>query len=364
MAQGGARSLAPFFKQVSPVLKITRSRRPFSSTRSYTKEPVPTFTPTSSPELTRLFEKYRQNFFIPMSLGLRHRNLIYKNKYAKKLEDNPISINIGRGREEIYHLKPLEKTGHPGTSELREVVALMKTREDWYNLLPLLVGLKISKRQLVGRRLTWLIRRAGFAGQASILLECAKQSKRTGLTLNHADIAMQFFLAIRYNAREAGFRGPEVQTSLRQATQAAELLDAPEHTSTSMTKDAKRFPEIIGILLELEAANTLNTLEGKDVEGRVRSYAEKLISTWRLGNLDIPSKWHEANLRLLNIIPTWHGISLALQVKDIQANTDLSNSLRSYMSELGGKIEAAVEIVAKENPTAAGLKQAELLYRK
>ncbi|EER27730.1 hypothetical protein CPC735_030660 [Coccidioides posadasii C735 delta SOWgp] len=367
MAQGAMwRAPALFSRCAAQTSKFSRSSRSFSSTPSYSKEILPPFKPSSSPELTELLEVFRQKLFIPMSLSLRHKRLMFKQKYAQKLQDNPISVKVGGQTEESYLLKPMKPEDQPGSAEFRKMVSLMKTREDWLNIIPFLTGLQNSKRPFATKNLVWLVRKAGLAGQASVMVESVKQSKRTGLTLANVAVAKNLFLAIRYKAQEANFKGGEAETALRQARQMADLFDAPEHTAADRMNDAKHSPEIIAILLELSAANTLDSLGGKDVEGQVRAYATRLLSTWSFGNFDVPALWETANFRLLELIPVWNGMNLALQVDEIKADADLSNALRSRMGELGKTIEASVEKVTKESDSAdrSGVVLAKRLYHK
>ncbi|WEW56073.1 hypothetical protein PRK78_001508 [Emydomyces testavorans] len=367
MAQGGmGRVPALFMRHASQTSKLSQSSRSFSSTSSQFRNIIPAFKPTSSPELDELLETYRQQLFIPRSLSLLHRNLIYKQKNAEKLKENPISVNIGGENEESYVLKPMQLKDQPGSKEFRRYVSLMKTREDWLSVLPFLVGLQDAKRPLAKSRLEWLIRKAGLAGHDGVIVECVKQSKRTGLTLQNPSVTRTLFLAIRHKAQQADFKGPEVETALRRAQQMAELLDAPEHTARNPRNDAKRMPDIIAVLLELSAAHALDAFEGKDAQGKVRAYAERLLSTWLLGKFDIPAEWTVANFWLLEVVPVWHCMKLALQVEEIKGDIELSKALKSRMDELGEKIETAVERVTNESGTTdrAGVALAKQLYHK
>lgn len=301
-----------------------------------------------------------------MGLGLRHKKLIYKTKKAEQLQENPITVSIRGENEETYVLKPLQPKDHPSNAEFRRVVSLMKSREDWLNIIPFLIGLQNAKRPLTIKNLDWLIRKAGLAGQQGVIIECVKQWRRTGVTLNNATVAKQLFLAIRQQAQQADFKGEEVQKALRQAQLAADLLNAPENTAADLTKDPKRLPEVIAVLLELSAADALDANGGKDSEGKVRGYAESLLSTWSLGVFEVPDTWTAANFKLLELVPVWHGINLALQVEEIKADADLSNALKSRMNEIAEKIESSVDKVTKEsgNSERAGINLATELYHK
>src|SRR5436189_6456790 len=95
---------------------------------------IPVFKPTSSPELDSILAKFRDTLFIPTSLPLRHRKLIYKASKAEDLRQHPIIVNIGGEIEELYQLRPMDIRDRPKKNDVLNAVALMKTRQDWHNL--------------------------------------------------------------------------------------------------------------------------------------------------------------------------------------------------------------------------------------
>jgi len=97
-------------------------------------------------------------------------------------------------------------------------------------------------------------------------------------------------------------------------------------------------------MLELSAARAIDAFEGKDKDGEVRDYAQKVLATWPLGEFDVPlTSSVEANWKLLRFVPLWHGIKLALQVGEVKADKTLSSLLASRLKELGQKIEETVK---------------------
>ena len=327
---------------------------------------IPVFKPTSSPELDSLLAKFRDTLFIPTSLPLRHRKLIYKASKAEDLRQHPIIVNIGGEIEELYQLWPMDIRDRPKKNDVLNAVSLMKTRQDWHNLPPLLVGMRSSKQIISLKQWEWIVRVAGLAGMQSIVLECAKQARRSGLVLGHPGVARKLFFTFHSSARSAGFKGPELATALVQAQRAAWLMNGPEHIWTkSKIKDPKRLPDIIGILLELSAAHAIDAFEGKDKDGEVRHYAQKVLCTWPVGEFDVPPTGSvEANGKLLEFVPLWHGIKLALQVEDVKVDKTLSSLLASRLKELGQKIEETATKVSEQtgSRTTYGVELCRQLY--
>ncbi|KAM5458352.1 hypothetical protein MaudCBS49596_000265 [Microsporum audouinii] len=320
--------------------------RAFSSTASRSKALVPKFTPTSSPELDGLLQKFRNKLFIPAWLPYYDKRAMYKQSKAQELLNNPVVVNVGTEDEvDNYTLRPMHIADAPSNSELARVVRLLKTEEDWQNLIPFLTGLHSSKRIVTPHTTEMLIRRAGELGMEAIVLQAIAQSRRTGLFMRNADFPRAMLFAIRQKAEKANFKGPDVHLALGQAKELVRLLNSPEHTNPVAEKDPKRLSSIIGMLLELKAAYAMDTFGGRDEDQGVRSYADKLINTWPLEKFTVPSEWPTANWRLRTYVPLWHGMHLALQVEEVKAQQNLRQALEHQRDELAKVIESCVQTV-------------------
>lgn len=293
--------------------------------------------------------------------------MLFRQKFRPNLEQSPVHVNLGEGSEDNYRLKPLDPSNCARTKELKTVISLMKTKEDWNNLLPFLAGLTQAKRLIRPEDWQFIIRKAGDAGVQSILFKCAVQAHRTNFSLGFHDIARAFFYVFHQTAESAGFKGPELEWALRKLKQTAQLMNNPYHSSKDATKpDPQQLPDIIGVVLELSAARSLYVFEGQDKEGEVRSYAQKLLSTWELGEFDISSDWGFANTKLQQLLPLWNGINFALKVKEVQNDQLIKNALSARQTELEKSIDSAIKLV-QENTKGSpriGLLLAERLYHK
>jgi hypothetical protein len=320
---------------------------------SYLYTAIPSFAPTSSADLDQILNRFREEIFIPFGLGARQRRLIFRQRYSEKLEEEPITVTIAQ--DEKFQLRPLDPQSLPRKEEIVQVVSLMKTMKDWQNIIPFLVGMRMSRRVLTQGRWEWLIRKAGEADSLGIILECAKQSERTGLKLKEIDIVHRLFFALHQKAQAADFKGDSMTKTLALAKQFAALMEAPEHVNHDIKLDPKRRPFIIGVLLELSAARALNESEGRDEGGYVKSYAEKLLASWPLGSFDGKIQdWVHVDRMLQENIPIWNGIRLALQVHGIAGNEALSTSLRNHLQQLSTLIDEQQILVPekfKERPT-------------
>jgi hypothetical protein len=327
---------------------------------------LPTFSPSSSSELDTLLTRFREQLFIPASLGPRHRQLVYKKKYVDQLTNQRVMVNI-KGTDDQVRLQPMRIEDRPTTEDFKTAVTLMKTRADWDNLLPLLSGMKASNRRIPWQRWDWLVRKTCEAGMPNVVLRCARQSARTGLKLQQLELVKNLYLGFHAVAQSADFKGEAVENTLKQAKQAAFLVTLPKKKAVSAERDPARQPSIIGVLLELSAARSLDAFGGKDESGEVATYSKRVLDTWVLGDFNFETeKWTTANNKLQEMIPLWHGMKLALRVNEISADEYLRTNLTNRIKELGSKIEAATKRVSESGSSGLpkGLKMSQEMYVK
>ncbi|OJJ48431.1 hypothetical protein ASPZODRAFT_14567 [Penicilliopsis zonata CBS 506.65] len=336
-----------------------------TQTRSYA---IPSFTPTSSsPELDEALDRVRKGLIIPFSLGEQQRRLVFRKKYAQRLEDNPVVLRLGGAQEEEeYALRP---SGHPEAKitkkESLAVVRLFKTPEDWQNAAPLLAGLKKARMVLKQDQREWLVRRAAMAGALGSILECAKQADRTAFWLNEVGVVHRIFFALHVMAQEANFEPVATSKALSLAKQTSRLMDMPRHSVRDVELDPKHRPSVISVLLELSASQALNKFEGHDQTGDVLRYAERLLANWKYGNFrGTETDWPAIDYMLQHNVLIYNGMKLALQVQGIASNKSVSSMLKSRVNEIGTLIaKQTKEVPAKiqERPSM-GYIQSKALY--
>ncbi|PGH12975.1 hypothetical protein AJ79_03948 [Helicocarpus griseus UAMH5409] len=317
----------------------------FSSSGACSRAWIPSFKPTSSQELDQLLSSFREHVFIPAFLTPAQRRLVYKENANPSLDQNPITITLKGQTEESYRLRHLNWRETPGNNVVRGIVGLMKQPDDWFTLVPLLKGLHTSKRTPNIRLWEFILSKAGEAGMNSVILDCATQAERTGLSLGDYFLAEQVFKNLHLKAESLGFQGPELEKLLRQAKSFAALLETEEHAplkedaslpESSKKPDPRRHPNIISVLLELNAARALDAFDGKDVQGAVRTYAEILLSNWELRHPGQKVAYPKHVVKEVRDLPSMSkGIELALEVDEIRANEELHRTLRKRLQELG-----------------------------
>ncbi|CDM35896.1 hypothetical protein DTO013E5_5408 [Penicillium roqueforti] len=288
--------------------------------RSYgSNSVIPTFTSTSSPELDEALERFRNELFIPLALPKRQRKSVFREKYAKQLENEPITVKIGETEE--FTLTPKKHHDLPSKKDALEVLKLMVATKNYSNLFPYLSGLRMSNYAINSDRWEFIIRKTSAASKLSTIIECAKQSHRTGLTLSNRNIARRLFFELHKTAAKANFEGAPTVKALKLAREAASLMDADEHSVRNLEDDPKHQPFVIGTLLELSAACA--KIDETQI-GLVRSYSQKLDAAWSRGNFqDDASTGFENIERVEENLAVYNGMRLALELP--RASHDTGN---------------------------------------
>lgn len=265
----------------------------------YSLAELPTFTPTSSPQLDELLTTFRTDIFLPACLPKAQQDIIFRKKlHHLLLTDEPATASIGK---EVVQLRPLHRSDEPRTiSSLAKILDLLPQAGEgaWENLPAFLAGLKISKRKLKGYQMEKIVRRACKQRKEGLIMQCMKQVERTGLSLWDAGAAREMMLASVRRANEARWAKNGVAGALKFAEAVWSLMQEPLHALPKKRDglvDPMSRPEIVGILLQLHSANALHQLPdppSSKYMSAVRSYATILLVQLSLldpSELSLPS---------------------------------------------------------------------------
>lgn len=332
MAHNGARALrhgSAFFRQIRH--NSTASAAPSAG--------VPSFGPVSTPDLERQLNYIREKLFVPMYMSEHQRRLMFRARYHDRLVEQQVKVTIG---DEEFTLYPRLRQEMPDKQTVFATMQEMKTPKDWENLIPLLIGLRKSHFAVHPGTYEKWIRLAGKSGATAVILEIAKQTKRTGFTLDRYGVGLQLALSLYESAQSAGFKGEALDKALRQAEQAAQLMNAPEHTNSDPSLDPKRQPWFIGTCLHLSAVQALednNNNNSEDTGLKIASYAKKILGNWELVKLQPASdKWAHRDELLQETILTRNGLATALQVQSVLSDKNLKTQIEERVKVLDGVI--------------------------
>jgi hypothetical protein len=241
---------------------------------------LPSFQPTSNPELDALLTDFRYKHFLPAALEKPQWDLVFRNKNRNFLKENPQSVSIGT---EVFELQYLGGYGvMPNRKEqLSRVLDLMRKGEadDWNNLPNLLRGLHAMGKDPPPRVRARMIRQASVSGRFDIVMKCLRAAQTTGLTLKDADTLHATIWGLRSIADQDDWGEDALGQALKYSNDVASLLESEVHGGgrNVPATDARRSPFVLGVFLELHAVYAYRFKKGEDINGRVNVFAERLL---------------------------------------------------------------------------------------
>ncbi|KAJ5688913.1 hypothetical protein N7462_003305 [Penicillium macrosclerotiorum] len=328
----------------------TMRRSITSQTRNYaSRTAIPTFTPTSSPELDKLLDRFRNDRFIPAGLPKRQRQSMFKEKHAQRLTEEPITVKISENEE--YTFRPMKITETPTKRDAFAALQLMMSMNEWKNLLPFLSGLHAAGFRIGQDRWEQLVRRAGAAGKLSLILECARQGSHTGLHLRSMGVVRSLFYQIHLAAEQAGYKGDAVTKAFNTTRQAVDLMDQDPVLQEigAKAENVKHQPFVIGTLLELSASRAINEFGAKDETNEVLNYARKLVASWSYFSKEVATEdRHEAVKRIQELAPVYNGLRQSLSIHGLAVDKDLHSAVTTCLAEAKETLQKQVDAFSPE----------------
>jgi len=149
----------------------------------------------------------------------------------------------------------------------------------WANFIGLLEGMKTAGRKWKPWQLERILRIAGDCGMAGIILEAARSAARTGIVLADVQVVREAFWGCRTKAVLEGWSEQGLESAVRYAEQFASLLEEERHAGRERLGDGdpRVQADIIGVVLELVAVKAEKFGQGKDRDGMVRVYVERVV---------------------------------------------------------------------------------------
>jgi hypothetical protein len=239
---------------------------------------IPNFKPTSSPELDALLVNIRSKVFVPSYLNKNQLKLVRQTKSKSQLENDPVYATFGDEEIRLSHLDVTKD--QPKKKVFLEYLDLAKEPKDWQNLPALLEGWHHARPNMPAHFYSKTIRQANQAGMLPIIIQCLWQVESNGFTLSEPAIRHAIFLSIRINAKDSDWDKNVTEKSLKQIQTVLELMEKPEHCGSRIVSDSdpRAEPVAIGVPLELAARRAKTQFGGKDEDGLVATYANRLIT--------------------------------------------------------------------------------------
>ena len=319
---------------------------------------LPTFQPTSLPELDELLEKFRSNVFFPAHLPKAQREIIYRPKYHHLLMgDEPATVTIGNEIVQMHPLNPMRDEPKMSTSFGR-INKLMREAKNYQNLVPFMIGCRTSKRVLRKSFVEKAVRHACEQKNENVIMECLRQTDQTGLKLWHHNIAETLMFRAIWMALDMDWTEEAVDKGLRFADMLWIMMQHPKHTEAGLPNPAYN-PVIVGVMVQLHAAKAVKSLGQIDAHGKVIEYTQRLLALW--DKLIFPVSYDEfdAHSNLRKWAPIWHGMKMARKVSGV--TREMREELGIRVKEIASALENARKFL-QLNPRPASFQLNEKLH--
>ncbi len=152
--------------------------------------------------------------------------------------------------------------------------------KDWANLPALLIGMKSTGAKMEGGAMGRVVRKANNAGRLGAVIQCLQQVEHTGLTLKDEAVLSHVMWALHDLAQRDAWSAEATEKAMKWASLVGLLLETEEHGGgkTRRAGDSRQRPEVIGVVLELAAVRAYKHQGGKDIDGKVKMYTERLLA--------------------------------------------------------------------------------------
>ena len=308
---------------------------------------------------------------LPAYLPKKQRKLISNKANARKIEVDPIVIEV-EGYEHRFPILDYRQKAIPPAQELfNKALNLMQTPADWANLIRILSGYRRADRQFTNANFRTILACAQLSGNMYAVIDALRNVKASRLHLGTVPRADLVLLNLQRMALDADYSEKATRDARTWALMAHELMEDPAHAKKAAGRPLHREPQVVGQVLHLAAAQAALHQGGKDEGGHVRRLAELLTIVWPEGKglaslheHDIPAdakpRWRIDFMRnddaylALNVTDRiaigsfiLHGITLAKQVVEPELAAKLEPIAQVLRGELGEVLKNRENVVAK-----------------
>lgn len=167
---------------------------------------------------------------------------------------------------------------------------------DWRQLPELLKGLTKAKMTPRYEVMGKIARKAIEADQFGIILQCLHQASKTEMRLSKIEVLYNVIYGLRAMAMNDRWSEKATAKAIRDANEVAMLLEEEEHGGGKVLRpaDPRVRPYILAVYLELAAVYAFKYQDGKDVDGKVKAYAERLM--FNMKNIPGQTAWEVKQL--------------------------------------------------------------------
>lgn len=320
----------------------------------------------------------RHKIILPSYLPTEQRKKIFSPKYEKKLQSDPITIEID---DEVLKFRYQNLfTDVPQTRRsVVTAISQFETRADFANLRPLLEGVAEAGRKFPHDYYAKILRVVGAKGHVYEMIECARGVARTGYRLDSSEKANELLHFVQMKAINSEWDEAQTQKALRWAEMVLELLQEEAHQPRRRKDDPVLEGELslyrdpIALLAPLHLAAVLVAKHGAEGEAleKLAKYAKDVIRLWPEGkkltevqpkelyeNQDKMRYLLEPNKFVALAAPLLYGLETAVGTANV-VDSELARQLQSRRDILAAEVREARAAAAEKKPEGRG----ERVYR-
>ncbi|KAI0481476.1 hypothetical protein F4859DRAFT_512622 [Xylaria cf. heliscus] len=350
--------------------------------RSFTCTPrrsanIPHFTTTSSPKLDSLLDDIRTKIILPTFLPIDQRKRIYSPMWEKRLQADPITMEIDGEVLKFRHVNLLTDIPNTGKS-LQDAVKMFDTPADFANLKPLLEGIAHTGNLIKPGILVNIARLVGTKGHIYKIIDCARSVRRTNYKLDTHEKVSEVLHFVQLKAREADWDKAETRQAMRWAEMVLEMLHEEAHQPRYLKHPPvpgelplTRDPMILAAPLHLAAMVALLNKASEGVQDKVGEASEEVQNTVEEASEEALDKVDEAAEAAEEVLDKVHKLARDLvtvwpdnkRLRDVQpAELSEESSRMAYLRRPGKFVilgtpllhglDTAIKVVA--DPELAG----------
>lgn len=243
------------------------------------------FAETKNPQLNEILTEIQEKIILPAHLPEKARKLVFNPDKSDYIQRNPVTIEVD-GLEHTF--KTIDRF-HDVPNSMKafaEATKLMKTKEEWDNISTLLAGYKKAGIKLKRWHADAVTRRAGHHGQPYVVIECAQQVEKTGLSLQRDCTVILLLASINRKIISPKGEESETQQALKWNKMVWDIIQRPEHLAknTPPRRQPHMNPVIRGMILFSQASAVKEQQAAgapvDDLIRELRDNVEFITSAW------------------------------------------------------------------------------------
>ena len=287
--------------------------------------------------------------------------MMRRPKFTEQLSSDPVTVDIGEEKVELFHFDPTIDAPNINKS-LISIVRLMKEKRDWQILPDFLEELHKAKHRLKPHQWEFIVRRANHLGMQGAITTCIIRAHKTGLVLRSPELVRQVMWGGYLLMRQGDWTEEAINIALAYTERIARLLDSPSHCGQGVprVKDPRIQSDIIGLLLLLAAVRADRHHGGRDEDGKVAKYSERLKASIERPGFVWPSSdttfsdqalgnskpVYVARYEMQRWVPVWKGMDLASNILP-STKPELATWLKDVTPLVHRWVEEARDIVER-----------------